>query len=253
MRYNSLRPILKIIVGWVVRTIRWGVSLLEIIALDVADARNAQDGGADRIELVSDMSRSGLTPDVSTFEAVRDAVGLPIRTMLRQCDGFAAGDLDRLRRDASALRAAGADEFVLGFLDSHGAVDVPAVRAVLDVIEGCAWTFHRAIDHTADRMAAWQAIDALPGLDFVLTSGSPVGVAEGVDVLVADAAAGHGARVLAGGGLQEQQFAPLLAGGVDAFHTGSAVRPGGRWDVPVDATLVRQWRDGLPPARDGRT
>jgi copper homeostasis protein len=222
------------------------VPLLEIIALDAADARNAQDGGADRIELVSDMSKSGLTPDVSTFEAVRDAVDLPIRAMLRQRAGFAAGDLDRLRRAAAALRAAGADEFVLGFLDAHGAVDVPAVRAVLDVIEGCPWTFHRAIDHSADRAAAWQAIGELPGLDFVLTSGSPAGVAQGVDVLLADAAAGHGARVLAGGGLQQEQFASLLAGGVDAFHTGSAVRPGGRWDAPVDAALVRQWRDSLP-------
>jgi copper homeostasis protein len=223
------------------------LTLLEIIAVDAADARNAQAGGADRIELVSDMTRSGLTPDLPTFEAVRDAVDLPIRTMLRQRDGFAAGDLDRLRSDASALRAAGADEFVLGFLDDHGAVDVPAVRAVLDVISGCAWTFHRAIDHTADRAAAWQAISALPGLDFVLTSGSPAGVADGVDVLVADVAAGHPARVLAGGGLQEEQFAPLLAGGVDAFHTGSAVRPDGRWDIPVDPALVRKWRAALQP------
>jgi copper homeostasis protein len=220
------------------------LTLLEIIALDVADARSAQQGGADRIELVSDMARSGLTPDLATFEAVRDAVDLPIRTMLRRHDGFAAGDVDRLRRDAAALRAVGADEFVLGFL-TGGAVDVPAVRAVLDVIDGCAWTFHRAIDHTIDRTAAWRAIDGLPGLDFVLTSGSPVGVAAGMDVLVADAAAGHCARVLAGGGLQERQFAPLLAAGVDAFHTGSAVRPGGRWDLPVDPDLVRQWRDRL--------
>lgn len=221
------------------------MTLLEIIALDVADARNAQQGGADRIELVSDMGRSGLTPDVTTFEAVRDAVDLPIRTMLRQQDGFAAGDLDRLRRYAAALRAAGADEFVLGFLDERGAVDVPSVHAVLDVIEGCSWTFHRAIDHTADRAAAWQALNSLPGLDFVLTSGSPAGVAEGVQVLVADAAAGHPARVLAGGGLQARQFAPLLAGGVDAFHTGSAVRPGGNWHLPVDRSLVRRWRAAL--------
>ena len=71
--------------------------------------------------------------------------------------------------------------------------------------------------------AAWRAIGDLPGLDFVLTSGAPTGVADGVDILIADAAAGYRARVLAGGGLQEDQFAPLLAGGVDAFHTGSAL------------------------------
>ena len=83
--------------------------LLEVIALDATDARNARDGGADRIELVSDMGRSGLTPELSVFEAVRAAVDLTIRTMLRQGAGFAAGDLDRLRADAARLRAVGAD------------------------------------------------------------------------------------------------------------------------------------------------
>jgi copper homeostasis protein len=216
--------------------------LWEVIALDVADARGAAEGGADRIELVSDMARSGLSPGLATFEAVRAAVDLPIRTMLRQRAGFAAGDLDRLRNTARALRAAGADEFVLGFLDEHGAVDVPAVQAVLEVIDGCPWTFHRAIDHAADRAAAWRAIDGLPGLDFVLTAGSPSGVAESRHVLVGEVAAGHGARVLAGGGLRESDLAPLLAGGIDAFHTGSAVRPGGDWNAPVDPALVRRLR-----------
>jgi copper homeostasis protein len=219
--------------------------LLEIIALDVNDARNAHAGGADRIELVSDMGRSGFSPALATFEAVRAAVDLPIRTMLRQRDGFAAGDLDRLRSTAQALRSAGADEFVLGFLDERGAVDVRSVRAVLEVIDGCPWTFHRAIDHAADRHAAWRAIGRLPDLDFVLTSGSPTGVTEGVDVLIADAAAGHSARILAGGGLLERQLAPLITDGVDAFHTGSAVRPGGSWDAPVDVELVRRWRAHL--------
>jgi copper homeostasis protein len=216
--------------------------LWEVIALDVADARAAAEGGADRIELVSDMARAGLSPSVPTFEAVRAAVDVPIRTMLRQRAGFAAGELDRLRHTARALRTAGADEFVLGFLDEHGAVDLSSMRAVLEVIDGCPWTFHRAIDHAADRAAAWRAIGELPGLDFVLTAGSPAGVAEGRDVLVADAAAGHGTRVLAGGGLRKSHLAPLLAAGVGAFHTGSAVRPGGHWNAPVDPALVRRLR-----------
>jgi copper homeostasis protein len=216
--------------------------LLEVIALDAVDARNARDGGADRIELVSDMGRSGLTPDVSTFEAVRAAVDLPIRAMVRQRSGFAAGDLDRLRDDATRLRAAGADEFVLGFLDERGTIDLPAVHAVLDVLGGSRWTFHRAIDHATDRAAAWRAIDGLPGLDFVLTSGAPAGVGDGMGTLIDDAAGGHPARVLAGGTLREEHVRPLLAGGVDAFHSGSAVRPGGRWDAPIDPVLVGRWK-----------
>ncbi len=38
------------------------MSLLEVIALTADDARAAEDGGADRIEVVADMAADGLTP-----------------------------------------------------------------------------------------------------------------------------------------------------------------------------------------------
>ncbi|WP_238547142.1 copper homeostasis protein CutC [Actinoplanes friuliensis] len=218
-------------------------SILEVISLNAVDARAARAGGADRIELVTDMRRQGLTPDLATFASVREAVDIPVRVMLRSQDGYALSNAEALVEAATALRAAGADEFVLGFLDSHAAVDLVAVKAVLGAIEGCRWTFHRALDHTADRGAARRALEGLPGLDTVLTAGGPATVAEGLPVLISEA---HSTpRVLAGGGLRPHHVAPLRAAGVDAFHTGSAVRPDGRWDAPVDADLVRAWRSAL--------
>jgi copper homeostasis protein len=219
-------------------------SILEVIALDAADARAAHAGGADRIELVADMRQQGLTPAVATFTAVRAAVDIPVRVMLRAADGYALSDPGAVLDAAAGLRAAGADEFVLGFLDTRGAVDPVAVRTVLGAIEGCRWTFHRALDHAVDRAAARQALAGLPGLDCVLTAGSPATVEEGLATLTAEA--GGRPRVLAGGGLRRHHVAPLLAAGVDAFHTGSAVRPEGRWDAPVDPALVAEWRATLP-------
>jgi copper homeostasis protein len=230
-------------------------SILEVIAVDATDARAARDGGADRVELVADMSRQGLTPSIATFAAVRAAVDLPVRVMLRAEDGYALSNPGALVAAAKALRAAGADEFVLGFLDAHAAIDLAAVEAVLGAIEGCRWTFHRALDHVADRPAARRALAGLPGLDYVLTAGGPATVEEGLATLTAEAALTSAAltdaavsapRVLAGGGLRRHHLPPLLAAGVDAFHTGSAVRPDGRWDAPVDAGLVRAWRAALP-------
>jgi copper homeostasis protein len=214
--------------------------LLEIIALDADDARAAERGGADRIELVSAIHTGGLSPRPETFSLVRDAVRLPVRVMIRHRPDFAAGDLPALLRAAKALRAAGAEEFVLGFLDERGAVDRPAVEAVLEVLDGCPWTFHRAIDSAADRAAAWSAIEQLPGVSEVLTAGAPTGITDGLTRLLMETRPG----LLAGGGLREEHVPQLLAAGVDAFHSGTAVR-GGRWDVPVDAALVRRWRTVL--------
>ena len=83
-------------------------ALLEVIALDVEDAVAAQAGGADRLELVTDMAADGLTPTVATVTGIRGAVDIPVRAMLRLSDGFGAGEVARVVRAARELRDAGA-------------------------------------------------------------------------------------------------------------------------------------------------
>lgn len=153
-------------------------AVLEVIALGAEDAVAAQAGGADRLELVTDMAADGLTPSARTLASIRAAVDIPLRVMLRPADGFAAGDTGRLVDMAREMRGAGADEFVLGFLDADGGVDLAAVERVVAELDGCRWTFHRAIDRAADRDALRKQLDGLPGLDTYLTAGSAAGVDE---------------------------------------------------------------------------
>ncbi|MFJ8107456.1 copper homeostasis protein CutC [Streptomyces sp. NPDC096132] len=227
-------------------------AVLEVIALDAEDAIAARAGGADRLELVTDMAADGLTPPVATFARIRAAVDIPLRVMLRLADGFAAGEVDRLVRAAREMRAAGAEEFVLGFLDADGQVDLPAVERVLAELEGCHWTFHRAIDHTTDRHALRKQLADLPGLDTYLTAGSAAGVDKGLPTLLAEAARGgepgYEQRLLVGGGLRLDHVPALRGAGVSAFHIGGAARPGG-WSEPVSADAVAEWRAVV----DGRT
>ncbi|GGN54448.1 copper homeostasis protein CutC [Streptomyces kronopolitis] len=231
-------------------------ALLEVIALDPRDAVAAQAGGADRLELVTDMAADGLTPPRAVFAAVRAAVGLPLRVMLRATDGFAAGAVGVLCAEAEALRAEGAEEFVLGFLTPDGRPDLAAVAALAEVIDGCSWTFHRAIDRAADRDALRKELSAAPGtagLDTYLTAGSARGVAEGLPTLLAEQARtaagepGYAPRILVGGGLGLDHLPELRAAGLDAFHIGGAARPAG-WSAPVDAAAVARWRTALDRA-----
>ncbi|WNV81985.1 copper homeostasis protein CutC [Umezawaea sp. Da 62-37] len=215
--------------------------MLEVIALNAADAEAAQAGGAHRLELVSDMASDGLTPPPDVLRSVLAATDLPVRVMLRDAKGFAPGSVDGLRRDAAALRELGATEFVLGFLTGEGEVDEAACAAVVAELDGCRWTFHRALDNSADPLASWSVVAGL-GCDTVLASGSPKGVADGLPVLreLAARQAEDGVLLLVGGGLKADQVAPLRAAGATGFHVGSAVRPSG-WDGPVDAEAVRTW------------
>jgi copper homeostasis protein len=223
-------------------------AVLEVIALGVEDAVAAQAGGADRLELVTDMAADGLTPSIETFAGIRAAVDIDLRAMLRLADGFAAGnaeDVERLVRAARELRAVGADEFVLGFLDADGLVDLDTVERIVAELDGCRWTFHRAIDRAADRDALRKQLDGLPGLDAYLTAGSPAGVDDGLPTLLAEAARrgepGYEPQIMVGGGLRLEHVPQLKAAGIDAFHIGGAARPGG-WDGPVSAAAVSEWR-----------
>ncbi|NBE54468.1 copper homeostasis protein CutC, partial [Streptomyces boluensis] len=160
-------------------------AVLEVIALDAQDAVAAQAGGADRLELVTDMAADGLTPSLAGFAEIRAAVDISLRVMLRATDGFVAGGteaVDALVARARDLRAEGADEFVLGFLDETGAADLAAVERVVAALDGAPWTFHRAIDRAADRDALRKQLADLPGLDTYLTAGSAAGVAYGLPV-----------------------------------------------------------------------
>ncbi|MFD5399556.1 copper homeostasis protein CutC [Streptomyces sp. NPDC127097] len=228
-------------------------ALLEVIALGPQDAVAAEAGGADRLELVTDMAADGLTPPRATFAAIRAAVGLPLRVMLRATDGFAAGDVAALCEEAAALRAEGAEEFVLGFLTPDERPDLAAVTALAEVIDGCRWTFHRAIDRAADRDALRQELAGAAGaagLDTFLTAGSAQGVDRGLPTLLAEQARtaagepGYAPRILVGGGLGLGHLPALRAAGLDAFHIGGAARPAG-WSAPVEAAAVREWREAL--------
>ncbi len=227
--------------------------ILEVIALGPDDARAAESAGADRLELVADMAADGLTPARATFAAVRAAVGIPVRVMLRAGAGFSAGDgreRDALCAAAAALRSEGAEEFVMGFLDAGGGPDLPALRALLGAAGATRWTFHRAIDHAADRASLRARVGGLPGLDGYLTAGSPHGVADGLPVLTAEAAEAaarpgrHTPLLLVGGGLRAEHLPALRRAGVHGFHVGGAVRFAG-WSTPIDPGAVRDWRAAL--------
>lgn len=212
--------------------------LLEVIALDAADAEIAQAGGADRLELVADMALDGLTPSPEVVRDVLVATDLPVRIMLRDNGSFAPGDLHKLRGDARKLVDLGASEFVFGFLTPDNEIDSVACRLLAEDLQGLQWTFHRAIDRMRNQLRAYDELSAL-GCDTVLAGGHPDGVAAGLPVL-REFAKRSDPDLLVGGGLRREQVAGLRADGVFAFHVGSAVRPGG-WSSSLDVDAVREW------------
>src|SRR6185436_13524943 len=100
------------------------------------DAREAEQGGAGRLELVRELRRGGLTPVPALVADVVRAVGIPVRVMLRDSEPFELGDPaepGRLHDAARRAHECGAAGFVVGFL-RDGAPWLPAVREVLGAL-----------------------------------------------------------------------------------------------------------------------
>lgn len=222
------------------------MAVLEVIALNAADVRNAEAGGADRVELVGTMADDGLSPEPATVEKVRLVSTLPVRPMLRLRAGFSTdgGEATRLKGLARSYLDAGADGVVLGFLNRLNQIDVGVVTELMADIDA-PYTFHRAIDYCLDQDEAWNTIHQLPGrLTQVLTAGSTLGVEQGLNDLLDRANSFPEDRelIMAGGGLLPEHVPWLIRAGVRAFHIGSPARPGRSWKAYVDENLVLTWR-----------
>lgn len=219
--------------------------LLEVVVRHAADAERAEAGGADRLTLLAGSEEDPRSPEPALVGQVRRATSRPLRVMLRLREGFGTdgGELVRLQGLADSYRQVGADGLVLGFLNAHTEVDVAVVTALVGG-GNLGWTFSRAIDSCISVDRAWRELRRLPGLDAVLTAGSPRGVTEGLDDLVARAQSDPFARsvILAGGGLLPEHVPWLARAGVRAFQVGAAVRPLGSTKAYLEPDLVRTWR-----------
>jgi copper homeostasis protein len=206
---------------------------LEIAVTGPAGARVARAAGADRVELCSALELGGVTPSAALVEAA-SAVGLPVQVLVRCRPGDFVYDADEIALMVAEVRsviASGAHGIVIGALTPAGALDLDAMRLLVDAARSAAarvahpveTTLHRAVDHAADPVATAALLPSL-GLTRVLTSGGAAVAADGAAVIAAMAAAAPGVQVMAGGGVRPGDIARLAATGAAAVHL-SAKRP----------------------------
>lgn len=229
-------------------------ALLEVVVLHPRDVPGADEGGADRLFLLTAPEEGGLSPEPTVVSAVCKETDVPVRVMLRLNHGLSStgGELSRLVGLAEAYLAVGAEGVAFGFLDADLEVDSALCVHLADALGRIPWTFHRAFDSALSTERSWRRVGRLPGVDAVLSAGSARGLAEGCDELLDQVADPEVARlVMAGGGLRAEHVPWLVRAGVRQFHVGSTVRPDGSWTKSyVDPGHVRAWRMLLDDAVD---
>lgn len=181
--------------------------IFEVCVDSVDAAVAAERGGAQRVELCSDLLEGGLTPSHGTIEAARARLGIRIMAMVRPRGGdfcYSDVEFDVMRRDLLAAKALGADGIVLGLLEPDGTVDRVRTAELIALARPLPVTFHRAFDMTRDPYEAFDTLIEL-GVDRVLTSGQEPTVLEGIDLIGSLLQrAGERIIVMPGGGITER-------------------------------------------------
>ena len=187
--------------------------LVEICVDSVRSAVAAAKAGASRLELCVHPATGGTTPTPALLQAVLERVEIPVSAMVRSRPGdfrYDADEIDVMRREAKALREAGAAGIVGGVLRADGSIDETSLRVLLDAARPLPFTCHRAFDLTRDLEEAMNTLLAC-GVDRVLTSGAAPTAIAGVERIASLVRqAGDRLAVMAGGSVRAPHVADLV-------------------------------------------
>lgn len=185
---------------------------VEVCVTSVAEAEAAARTGADSVEICSWLACGGITPSNGLVDAIRSAVEIPVRVLVRPTPGgfvYTGAEAHAILVDAEVF-GGGAIALVTGALTMAGMPNTEVMRAVIQAAPQSEITFHRAIDHAADML---KAVDDCIGLGIhrVLTSGGETLALDGASRLKAMAErAGDRLTIAAAGGINPQNVVELV-------------------------------------------
>ena len=173
----------------------------------------AQNGGATRVELCTDLLEGGLTPSAGLVQRVRENISVGLYVMIRPRPGdflYSPEELRVMQRDIQVAKELKADGVVFGLLDETGRVDLENTRKLVELARPLQVTFHRAFDMAADLFRALEDV-VNAGAERILTSGGQKTALEGRAIISDLIRAAHDrTRVVPAGGIRKGDVRRLL-------------------------------------------
>lgn len=200
---------------------------LEVCIDSVASAINAEQGGAQRVELCDNLVEGGTTPSAGSIEVVRENSSIGLQVIIRPRGGdflYDAYEWMTMKKDVREAQRRGADGVVIGLLTRAGQVDRERTRELLELARPMNVTFHRAFDMTAEPFRALNDLVEI-GVDRILTSGQQVNAPAGAELIRELVQRANGELIIMpGGGINEDNIATLVREtGVSECHVSGRI------------------------------
>ena len=201
---------------------------IEVCSTSLDDAREAEAGGAIRIELCSAITCGGVTPSHGLIRSVaNENLNLDINVLIRAREGgfcYTTAEVDAMCQDIEFCRDAGVHGVVIGALTAEGDIDMEACKKMVAAAGDMSITFHRAFDICREPLVALEQIISL-GCHRLLTSGQQPSAEQGAEFIaeLVKRAAGR-IIIMPGAGINPKNIAAIeQKTAATEFHSTAAI------------------------------
>jgi copper homeostasis protein len=200
---------------------------LEICCYDYQSCINAEQGGADRIELCADSAAGGTTPGYGVLKLVRENIRIRVFPIIRPRGGdffYSDEEFRVMKKEVVLCREMGFPGVVFGILKQDGSVDKERCGDLVALAGPMQTTFHRAFDRALNPFEAMEDIIQI-GCKRILTSGHKPMAMEGA-ALLQDLVRQANERivVMPGSGIRADNIIELVKKtGASEYHSSASV------------------------------
>lgn len=199
--------------------------LLEICANSYQSARNAQEAGAHRIELCSELSLGGITPHYGLLKQVAEELTIESFVLIRPRSGhfvYSEAEFQSMKYAIELCKDLGYSGIVSGVLHADQTIDIERTRKLIEWSKPLSFTFHRAFDLVPDPFYALNLLKGL-GVDRILTSGQQSTAEKGIVVLNELLGLAHNELIiLPGSGINQFNALVFKGSGFQEIHASAS-------------------------------
>lgn len=194
--------------------------LIEVCANSLQSALNAEQAGAHRIELCSELAVGGITPSYGLLKAVRDRISIPVRVLIRPRSGdftYSQEEFEIMKTDIETCVAMGFDGIVAGVLNTNFSLDADRTTHLIEAAGDLKFTFHRAFDWVQNPLKDLITLESL-GVDTILTSGQQKSAEKGIALLQELHQGSSTVTIMPGGSIRPENIHLFQEKGFRAAH-----------------------------------
>lgn len=221
--------------------------ILEICASNYQSAINAQNAGAHRIELCSELAVGGITPSFGLIKQVLKNLKIPVFVLIRPRSGnftYSDADFEIMKQDILICKELGCQGIVSGILNLDNTVDDERTKELIALSKPMTFTFHRAFDWTPNPFEALHTLMELK-VDRILTSGQSTSAKNGILILNQLKQTAEGKLIiLPGAGINSNTILIFKGSGFTEVHCSAVLLPQVQATAPLPMNTPKFLNDG---------